>query len=309
MLFLWILYCNRAGSRWSKFAAFIAGAIVPTLPLAVLFLKGPHQTIFNVLHYNLLYRQREWDGAVAHNFGEWFAWVDSPQAWALGLLSIAGLLFVRKRSGWDRAQRREFYLCAWLALALMVHISTATPTFRRYYLLAVPFLAILSCAGIFDIGSRLAPAGRPFWPVLVVCLISGACLTKRLIEARDDFSWRSVERIAAKVKEVTPPQAVLYADEPTYFVTRHVPPYGMDLIDAHKLDFPPAEARFLHVLPQKELDKEVAAGVFDVIEISDDDTHIDSLHIRKMYAHTAQVEDYDIFWGKIQNPDKVPAAR
>src|ERR1022692_1438577 len=68
--------------------------------------------------------------------------------WGLG--GLAGLLCSRKRSGWERAQRREFYLCAWLAVALMVHISTATPTFRRYYLLAVPFLAILACAGLYD---------------------------------------------------------------------------------------------------------------------------------------------------------------
>ena len=56
-------------------------------PLAWLFAEGPRQAIFNVLHYNLLYRQREWGGAVAHNFGEWFAWVDSPQALILGLLA------------------------------------------------------------------------------------------------------------------------------------------------------------------------------------------------------------------------------
>jgi hypothetical protein len=62
------------------------------------------------------------------------------------------------------------------------HISTATPTFRRYYLLAVPFLAILACAGLYDVGSRLGSPDRPWWPVLIVCLLTGACLTKVLIE-------------------------------------------------------------------------------------------------------------------------------
>ena len=304
VLLVWMLVCNRAGNRWAKLGSFAAGAAVGCLPLAWLFALGPRQTIFNVLHYNLLYRQRQWEGALAHNFGEWFAWVDSPQAWMLGMLAVAGLLFIRKRSGWERAQRREFYLCAWLAVALMVHISTATPTFRRYYLLAVPFLAILACAGLYDVGSRLGSPDRPWWPVLIASLLTGACLTKVLIESRDDFAWHDVQDVAAKVKQATPPQAVLFADEPTYFVTKHVPPTGMELEDSHKLDFSPAVARELHVIPQKELDRQIKAGVFDVMEISDDDERIDKLGLRKMYAHSAKVGDYDVFWGKQGAPAK-----
>ncbi|MGA3078943.1 MAG: hypothetical protein ABSG56_35325 [Bryobacteraceae bacterium] len=309
VLLVWMLVCNRAGNRWAKLGAFAAGGAVACAPLAWLFAQGPRQTIFNVLHYNLLYRQREWEGALSHNFAEWFAWVGSPQALMLGSLALAGLLFVRKRSGWERAQRREFYLCAWLAVALIAHISAATPTFRRYYLLAVPFLAILACAGLYDVGSRLGSPDRPWWPVLIVCLLTGACLTKVLIEDADDFSWREVEHIATKVKEVTPPQAVLLADEPTYCVTRHVPPTGLELADSHKLDFPPAMARDLHVIPQKELDRQIKAGAFDTIEISDDDTRVDTLGLRKLYAHSAKVDDYDIFWGKLPVTAKASPSR
>jgi hypothetical protein len=299
VLLVWMLVCNRAGNRWAKLGAFAAGGAVACVPLAWLFALGPRQAIFNILHYNLLYRQRQWEGAVAHNFGEWFAWVDAPQALLLGLLALAGLLFIRKRSGWGRAQRREFYLCAWLAVALIAHISYATPTFRRYYLLAAPFVAILACAGLYDVGSRLGSPDRPWWPVLIVSLLTAACLAKTVIEGRDDFSWRDVQHIAAKVREVTPPQAVLFADEPTYFVTRHAPPPGMELEDSHKLDFPPAVARDLHVIPAAVLEKQLKAGVFDTVEISDDDTRIDTLGLRKMYAHSAKVDDYDVFWGKV----------
>jgi hypothetical protein len=216
----------------------------------------------------------------------------------LGGLALAGLLFVRRRTDWQPALRREFYLCAWLAVALMVHVSTATPTFRRYYLLAVPFLTILACAGLYDVGSRLGSPGRPWWPVLIVGLLTGACLAKTLIEEREDFSWYDVQPIAAKVNQVTPPQAVLFADEPTYFVTRHVPPSGMELEDSHKLDFPPAMARQLHVMPQAVVDRQIKAGVFDTVEMSDDDTRIDTFGLRKMYTHSAKVGDYDVFWGK-----------
>jgi hypothetical protein len=294
----WMLFCNRSGNRWAKLGAFAAGGAAACAPVAWLFAQGPRQTIFNVLQYNLLYRQRRWEGALAHNLGEWFAWISAPQALLLGGLALAGLLFVSKRSGWDRAQRREFYLCALLAIALIAHISTATPVFRQYYLLAVPFLAVLACAGLYDVGSRLGSPGRPWWPVLIVGLLTGACLTKRLIEDRDDLAWQDVEQIAAKVKQVTPPQAVLFADEPTYFVTRHVPPPGMELEDSHKLDFPSSVTRELHVIPQAELDRQIKAGAFDTVEISDDDRRIDSLGLRKMYAHAAKVGDNDVFWGK-----------
>jgi hypothetical protein len=298
VLLIWLLALNRAGSRWAKLGVFAAGGAIACVPLAWLFAQGSRQTVFNVVQYNVLYRQRHWDGALAHNFGEWFAWVDSPQALILGALSVAGLLFLRKRSGWESVLRREFYLCAWLAVTLILHISTAIPTFRRYYLLAVPFLAILACAGLYDLGSRLGSRTRPWTPVLIVSLLILACLTKRFIESWDDYHWRNAQHVADKVKEVTPAQAVLFADEPTYVLTRHVPPPGMELADSHKLDFPPATARELHVIPGPELDRQLKAGVFDVVEILEDDERIDSLGLPKMYEHSANVEDVNIFWGK-----------
>ena len=60
VLLIWGFFCNHAGNRWKKAGAFVIAAIVPCLPVGWLYLKGPHQTIFNILHYNLLYRQREW---------------------------------------------------------------------------------------------------------------------------------------------------------------------------------------------------------------------------------------------------------
>jgi 4-amino-4-deoxy-L-arabinose transferase-like glycosyltransferase len=297
VLLLWMLYCNRAGNRWVKLAAFAAGGAVPFGPLAWLFVNGPRQTIFNVLQYNLLYRQRSWDGALEHNISQWSAWIGSPQALMLGMLAIAGLLFVWKRSAWEIAQRREFYLCGWLALGLMAHISTAMPTFTRYYLLAVPFLAILACVGLYAVGSRLAAPDRPFWPALIVCLITFLCLAKMVYEGRDDFSWSDEEKVAAKVKEVTPPQARLLADEPTYFVTRHAPAPGMELADSHKLDFPPAKAAELHVVPQAELNRRVKAGMYEVVETTDDD-EVDKLGLAKLYAHTVDVGNAHVFWGR-----------
>jgi len=296
VLLLWMLYCNRVGKRWVKLAAFVAGGAAAFAPLAWLFVQGPRQTIFNVIQYNLLYRERNWSHALEHNVAELSAWLDSPQALMLGLLAIAGLLFVWKRSTWERTLRREFYLCGWLALALMLHISTARPTFTRYYLLAVPFLAILACAGLYAVGARLAAPDRPFWPVLIVCLISALSLARALFQGRDDYSWHDAEKIAAKVSAVTPPHALLLADEPIYFVTRHPPAPGMELADSHKLDFPPAVAAPLHVVPQAELDRRIKGGVYDVIETTEEDERIDKLGLHRIYPHMAEVGDAHVFW-------------
>ncbi|HLY16784.1 MAG TPA: hypothetical protein VKR61_06145 [Bryobacteraceae bacterium] len=295
VLLLWMLWANRAGRAWVKLMAFAAGGAVACAPLAWLFAHGPRQTIFNVLEYNMRYRQRHWEGAVEHNIDQWSAWLDSPQALMLGLLAAAGVLFVWKQSGWDGARRREFYLCGWLAVALMAHISTAVPTFTRYYLLAAPFLTILSCAGLYAVGARLAAPDRPRWPVLIVCLISGLCLARAVYEGRDDYAWHDEEEVAAKVKEVTPPRGVLLADEPTYFVTRHAPPSGMELADSHKLDFPPAVAAELHVVPQAELDRRIKARVYDTVEMDDDD-QVSRLGLAALYPHSAVVGSAHIFW-------------
>jgi len=297
VLLVWMFFANGAGNRWRKVAAFVAGGAGAFAPLAWLFVQGPRRTVFSVLEYNLLYRRVGWAGAVQHNIEEWTAWIDSPPALILGLLAVAGLVFVWKHSAWNRALRREFYLCGWLGLALMAHISTAVPTFTRYYLLAVPFLAIPACAGLYWAGSRLAAPERPFWPVLAVALISGSCLAKAIYDGRNDLTWADVERVAAKVQEVAPPQARLLADESIYFLTRHRVPPGMELADSHKLALSPDEAARLHVIPQAELDRRIRAGVYDTVEVPADATWTEKLDLPRLYAHSAEIEDMQIFWG------------
>ena len=102
----------------------------------------------------------QWEGAIGHDINVMMVWIDSGDALMLGFFSIAGLLFIRFQSDWSKQQRSEFYLCAWLALALGAQISSAHPTFARYYLLAVPFLGILSTAGLYSVTARLYSADR-----------------------------------------------------------------------------------------------------------------------------------------------------
>ena len=112
ILILWILLCNRAGSRLKKFVAFLAGGIVAFLPILRLFAEGPRQSLFSMIQYHLYYRQVDWPGAIRHDLETMAGLINFPQGLLLCLLGLAGLLFVYYRSGWDRARKQEFYLCA-----------------------------------------------------------------------------------------------------------------------------------------------------------------------------------------------------
>jgi 4-amino-4-deoxy-L-arabinose transferase-like glycosyltransferase len=56
VLVIWIWWCNRAGSRWSKAAAFACGGAIPFLPVFWLAAQSPWVVWFNVVKYQLTYR-------------------------------------------------------------------------------------------------------------------------------------------------------------------------------------------------------------------------------------------------------------
>ena len=300
VLLIWILIYNRAGNRWTKFAAFVAGAAVPLLPLIWLFAMGPRQVVFGVIQYNLLYRQVHWEGAVRHDLEVMAAWLDSSQALLLGLLAVTGLLFIYFRSQWDRERRAELYLCGWIPVALAAIICNAHPTFERYFLLTVPFLAILAAVGVYAIGSRMISAERPFWPVLALGVLLAMGLGKSLYDGREDFSWHDVERLANKVNEVTPPQGALLADENVYFVAHRLPPSGMELADSHRLQFPPDFARTMHIISQADLDRRIKAAEFRTVEMCEDNEKFEALGLPRLYAQHFKNDNCEVFWDKVQ---------
>jgi 4-amino-4-deoxy-L-arabinose transferase-like glycosyltransferase len=298
VLLVWIVLQNRIGNRWTKFAAFLVSAFLSFLPFIRLFVQAPRQVLFNVFDYNFFFRQVEWEGAIQHDVGVLISWIDSSQALLVGLLALAGVLYIARRSEWDRAQRAEFYLCGWLALALSVHISNAHPTFARYFLFTAPFLAILASVGLYAVGSRLDSPARPWRPTLVLTVLLSLGLAKALYEHRDNMNWSDYEPVARKVAEVTPPHEPLLADEFVYFLTKRPPPSGMELADSHKLNNLPRDlAASLHVLPRRELDQQVREGRFHTVETcDDDDERIEALHLPQLYSKKAEVSGCSVYW-------------
>lgn len=296
VLALWALFYNRVGNRWTKFMSFLIGTAVAFVPVMWLFVQGPKQTWFNLAQYHLMFRKLYWPETTQHDLEVLTAWVNSGQALITGLLAIFGLLYVARRSQWPTAIKTEYYLCALLALALSAEVGRAHPTFERYFLLAVPFLAILAVPGLYAIASAVLDPGQTLWPVLLLTVILAVGLVRSLYDRHHDvLDWRTYEQLATKVDEVTPRNAPLFATEPIYFLTHRIPPPGLELYASHKVDLGAADNALMHILTEPEMKQQVQSGMFATAFTCDDD-QIDDYGLPNIYNHRLDMNDCSIFW-------------
>jgi len=295
VLFVWLWFKNQTGGRIVKAAAFIAGAAVAFIPVFWLFALAPHQVFFNVVQYQALFRRVDWAGATVHDVDVLTSWVDSGVTLLLGPLAVAGLIYAKRNKTREPRLCRELNLCGWISAALIVYISTAHPTFGRYYIVAIPFLVILAAPGLYLAGSRLFSADRPGWPVLCVAVIVLVAIFRALFTDRDSASWQRYEEMARKVAAVTPPAARFFADEQIYFLLNRTPPPGMEFSYSHKLHLPPSEEAALHIVSEKELEQQVKAGEFSALQTCNDD-RIDDWNLANLYKQRADIDDCSVFW-------------
>jgi hypothetical protein len=294
VLLAWIWLNNRAGNRWLKIAAFVAGAALPCLPVLVLFVQGPHNVVFDILKYHSVYRLVEWEGATAHDVGVATDWINGSQSLLLALLAAAGLRFLGK-SGFDLPRQAEFRLCLWLSLAIGAQNLLAHPTFAQYYVFLIPFLTVLGTIGFYAVSLRLMEHDRPLIPVVVLAGIAVLCLGNSIYEDRDTYTWRQLERVAAKVKQVTPAGAALLAPEQFYVLEQWPVPPGMEHDDAHKLQFDPAESARLHVVPKAQVDRQIKAGDYPTM-VSCDDDRTSEVTGWNVYAQKAEYGECTVLW-------------
>lgn len=298
VLLAWIWFYNREGKRWHKIAAFVLGALIPFAPVFWLFAKAPRQTFFNVIQYQALFRRVNWGKPGEHDIDVLSDWLNSTQALLLGILAITGAWFVWRKSTWDRKQRAEFYLAAWLSLVPGAYIATAHPTFGRYFVFVIPFMAMLSAAGLYVIGSKLGSPSRSFWPAALVSALVALCLAKGLYGDRDATRWKNYDEIAQKIKQVTPPNEIFMADEMVYFLLHRAPPSGLEFSYSHKLQLPPDQERLYHIISEAELKKDVQAGRFYTVETCKDDI-IDSFNLDSLFPNSVDIADCTVYWGKV----------
>jgi hypothetical protein len=134
------------------------------------------------------------------------------------------------------------------------------------------------------------------WPVALVIVLMMIGAVRSTLDDADD-SWYQFEPIARKVGEVTPPGAMLFADEHVYFLLKRMPPEGMNWNGGHKIDLPMDKAVPLHVLPRPELVRRVQAGVFDTVETCGQGEP-DTLGLAKIYRQNVTINDCFVYWDK-----------
>jgi len=295
VILVWCVFESSSAGRWKTAVTFLAGSVVPFLPVARLAVEGPRQVLFNLVQYQTLYRRVKWDGASEHDLEIFFNATGTPAAVLLILLAAAGVWFVARNSDWDRRLRSELYVSTAVAIAISAEVATAHPTFERYFLLAVPFLAIPAAVGLFVAGSKLYRPDRPWSVVTAAAALAAFGLVGQLYGERDSLTWPALERVADKINQVTPPGAPLYVDEPAFYLSRRPLPDGMEFSHSHKLELSPAQNQLLHIIPLAKIDEMVRQKTFATVETCDDDEP-DRLKLDSLYSEQASIETCHVFW-------------
>ncbi len=295
ILLVWFWLRSHGAQRFKNTAGFVLGAVIPFTPMIWLFAKSPRVVFFNIVQYQALFRRVNWSGATVHDVDVLSSWLMDSQTLFLGLLAVFGFYYLLRRSTWPGVIRRQFYLALWVAIALIVYIATAHPTFGRYFVFAIPFLSVLAATGLYGIAVRLCDSDSPLWPTSLLILLVVLGYARFLFDQRDSTTWMDYEKIAQKVKEVTPKNGLIFADEQVYFVLKRIPPPGMEFSYSHELELPPAQERLYHIISYKEIASEIKSGKFSTAESCSDD-HIDKMHLYDSFANNQDIKDCTVFW-------------
>jgi hypothetical protein len=293
VLLIWLIISR---TRIISVAAYLLGCAIPFAPVIWLYLQGPKQTIFNVIQYQALFRRTNWGDVNLHDMDALSSWINSPTSLILIALFAAALIFLfhEKESHWSLV-RREFLLAAALGVALVIFISTAHPTFERYYCVSVPFFAILGALGVYAVGFRLAGPQRVWTACAVVIALGYGMFFRSVFDQRDDEHWSGYEEIAKQVQEVTPLGSRLYADELVYFLLQWTPPEGMAFSYSQRLNLRPSDEQMMHIVSQSELKQQVQSGKFFTLQTCRDNI-LDDYEPAKYFKRHEEPADCDVFW-------------
>jgi hypothetical protein len=301
VLFAWML--KAPGARLKRALAFLAGALIPFLPLLRLFAKSPKIVFFGAVKFHLFYRTVDWSESGKQNVEVATDWLESPHAMVMGLLVLLGLIFLA-RTDVSFALRNELHLCIWLSVVEGAYLLYVRPTFDRYYVFIVPFVAIICIIGLYYAGTHIGRPDKPRWIMLLLFLLMSLGIAKTVNSSKSDYRWKDWEKMAAKVNEVTRPGGLIYADEAIFFITRRQPPSGMEYEDTHKLHLSNELEAELHIFPKEELARRVKAGVYDTVATCQDDDKINEENLPILYKQKVTMGDCSIFWDREKAPTR-----
>lgn len=303
VLLAWLFFWNAAGSRIAKAAAFLLGYAIPFAPVFWLFTQGPKQTWFNVVQYQAIFRHVNWGDIGEHDIDALSDWLTSPQALLLMGLFVAAAIFLYRetRTGWTQTTK-EFALAASAVFVMGLYISTARPTFGRYFIVAAPLWAILAALGLYVAGRRLASPRHAWWVCGTIIALNYAIFARDMLDEKADDHWSRYEEVAKAVTEVAPLKASLYTDELIYFLLQRDPPSGLEFSYSHKIELPPDQEKLYHVLSNDDVKKQLVSGRYTVFATCSD-TAMDDLEPGTYFKQHTQPNDCDLFW-ELKSPNQ-----
>lgn len=272
-------------------ALFLSGCAIPFTPVIWLFVQDPYVTFFNVLRYQALFRRVNWGDATSHDANVLTSWIDNGASLLLALFFLAGAVVAWRQ----RRTHTVAFISLIASVLLMCYISTAHPTFSRYYIVGAPLFTVVATIGFVWFAERLFPTVRPALPSAVLAIILITSTIRFVCLDRDSTNWQQYERIAAKVAKVALPGRPVFADEQVYFLLHWTPPSGMEFSYAHKLQLLPEEETRLHIISEQELQKQTEQHRFAVFETCDDD-RVDQWRLDKLYPNRQDFDDCAVFW-------------
>lgn len=299
VLLVWML--KDSGARIKRTLAFIGGAVIPFLPLLRLFLKSPKVVFFGAVKFHLFYRTVDWSESGKQNVDVATDWLESPHAMVMGFLVVLGLTFLA-RTAIPWALRSELGLCIWLSAVEGAYLLYVRPTFDRYYLFIVPFVAIICVVGLYYAGTHIGRPDNPAFVMLLVFLVMALGVAKTLSGSKSDYRWKNWEDLAKKVNEVTRPGGLIYADEAVFFITKRQPPSGMEYADTHKLHLSKELEDQLHIFSKEELAQRVKSGTYDTVATCEDDDKMVEQNLPTLYKQKVTMGDCAVFWDRAKTP-------
>jgi hypothetical protein len=261
-----LIVYRLARREWRDALRTAAGTALGIAPILYAFLRAPSLTWFNLVEYHAVFRRAGWEDITASDFAVYSSVFHSWQALVLIGFAIFGI--------------RRAPLPAAIAAALAIEAAIAHPTFPQYFILVVPFLAIV--------------ASPPRETVIPLTALLAITCTMSLLEARRvNNSWTNMEAIARKIAEVTPGNASILADPPVYFALHRQPPSGMEFPASHDIEFLPNRAAALHIVSWQALAERLRSGEFATAETcKPEQDKID----RNIFAHETRIAGCEIYW-------------
>jgi len=286
ILFFWLAKNRGSGKRAGKLLAFAGGMFASSLPLLWPAARAPRRVFLDIVGFHLWFRTGVMAGGAPDPIAAKMRMVGglltSPQGILLALFAGFGLLAVFSGRTPRPAESR---LTVWIAAGLTLFILAPNPSYQHYFVLVIPLLAVLAVAGLSSLGLLAGAPGLPAragWIVLGFFILGAGATAHRLGRGLVPF-WPDAEKIAAEVVRLTPEGSRIYAPEVICFLSRRMPPPGLENSFGLQVS-DPAAAALMGVASERDVDAWISDGRVATVVLPAESERIERLGLSRLYG-------------------------